>query len=52
MNTGSFSETNLPHLLSDVSCQGSEANLLQCQYSTAVSCGPGEDAAAVCQGGL
>ena len=50
MNTGSFSETSLPHLLSDVDCQGSEANLLQCQYSTTTSCGPTEDAAAVCQG--
>ena len=50
MNTGSFSEANHPHLLSDVDCQGSEASLLQCQYSTTASCGPTEDAAAVCQG--
>ena len=52
VTTGSFtfSETSLPHLLSDVICQGSEANLLQCQYSTADSCGATEDAAVVCQG--
>ena len=51
MTSGSFSGTNLPHLLSDVNCQGSETNLLQCQYSTVVSCGITEDAAVVCQGG-
>ena len=54
VTSGSFrpSETHLPHLLSDVSCQGSETNLLQCQYSTTVSCGATEAAAAVCQGRL
>ena len=54
VTTGSFrfSETSLPHLLSDVICQGSETNLLQCQYSTTVSCGITEDAAVVCQGRL
>ena len=54
VTTGSsrFSETHLPHVLSDVSCQGSETNLLQCHYSTTVSCGATEDAAAVCQGRL
>ena len=51
MTSGSFSETSLPHLLSDVNCQGSETNLLQCQYSNTVSCGTTEDAAVVCQGG-
>ena len=52
MTSSSFSETSLPHLLSDVSCQGSETNLLQCHYSTVVSCGSNEDAEAVCQGSL
>ena len=54
MTTGSsrFRETHLPHVLSDVSCQGSETNLLQCQYSTTVFCGVMEDAAVVCQGRL
>ena len=51
MTSGSFSGTNLPHLLNDVNCLGSETNLLQCQYSTVVSCGVTEDAAVVCQGG-
>ena len=50
MTSGAFSETSLLHLLSDVNCQGSESNLLQCQYSTADSCGATEDAAVVCQG--
>ena len=54
VTTGSFifHETSLPHLLSDVSCQGSETNLLLCQYSTTANCGAKEDAAAVCQGRL
>ena len=52
MTSSSFSETSLPHLLSDVTCQGSETNVLQCQYSTVVSCGSNEDAEVVCQGGL
>ena len=51
MTSGSFSETSLVHLLSDVNCQGSETNLLQCQYSTVGSCGTTEDAVVVCQGG-
>ena len=51
MTSGSFSETSLSHVLSDVSCQGSESTLLQCQYSTSGSCGATEDAAVVCQGG-
>ena len=50
MTSGSFSETSLPHVLSNVSCQGSEANLLQCMYNALASCGPAEDAAVVCQG--
>ena len=54
MTTGSFrfSENSLPHLISSVTCQGSETNLLQCQYSNTVSCETTEDAAIVCQGGL
>ena len=52
MTSSSFSETSLPHLLSDVTCLGSETNLLQCQYSTVVSCGSNEDAEVVCQGEL
>ena len=54
MTTGSFrfSESSLPHLISSVTCQGSETNLLQCQYSNTVSCETTEDAAIVCQGGL
>ena len=54
VTTGSFvfHETSLSHLLSDVICQGSETNLLQCQYSTTATCGATEDAAAVCQGRL
>ena len=54
VTTGSFifHETSLSHLLSDVSCQGSETNLLQCQYSTTANCGATEDAAVVCQGRL
>ena len=50
MTSGAFRETSLLHLLSDVNCQGSESNLLQCQYSTADSCGSTEDAGVVCQG--
>ena len=51
MTSGAFSETSLSHVLSDVTCQGSEPTLLQCQYSISGSCGPKEDAAVVCQGG-
>ena len=51
MTSGSFSETSLSHVLSDVSCQGTEPTLLLCQYSTSGSCGATEDAAVVCQGG-
>jgi len=50
VTSGSFSETSLSHVLSDVSCQGSESNLLLCQYSTSGSCGATEDAAVACQG--
>ena len=50
MTSGSFSETSLSHVLSNVSCQGSESNMLQCQYSTPDGCGATEDAAVVCQG--
>ena len=50
MTSGSFSETSLSHVLSNVSCQGSESNILLCQYSTSGSCGATEDAAVVCQG--
>ena len=46
-----FLQSDLPHLLSGVDCQGPEANLLECLHSTTVSCGPAEVAAAVCQGG-
>ena len=52
VTTGSFSETSLSHVLSNVNCQGSETNLLQCQYSTPDSCGPTEVAAVACQGGM
>ena len=54
VTTGSFrlGESSLPHLVSSVTCQGSETNLLQCQYSNTVSCETTEDAAVVCQGGL
>ena len=54
VTTGSFifHETSLSHLLSEVSCQGSETNLLLCQYSTTANCGAKEDAAVVCQGRL
>ena len=52
VTTGSFIETSLPHLLSNVNCQGSETNLLQCQYSIPNGCGSTEDAAVVCQGGI
>ena len=52
VTTGSFSETSLPHVLSNVNCQGSETNLLQCQYSIPDSCGATEVAAVVCQGGV
>ena len=52
VTTGSFSETSLPHVLSNMNCQGSETNLLQCQYSTPDGCGPTEVAAVVCQGGV
>ena len=51
VTTGSFSETSLPHVLSNVNCQGSETNLLECQYSTPDGCGPTEVAAVACQGG-
>ena len=50
VTSGSFSETSLSHVLSNVSCQGSESNILLCQYSTLGSCGATEDAAVVCQG--
>ena len=50
VTTGSFSETSLPHALSNVNCQGSETNLLQCLYSTPDGCGPTEVAAVACQG--
>ena len=50
VTSGSFRETSVPHVLSDVSCQGSEANLLQCMYNTVASCGQAENAAVVCQG--
>ena len=50
MTSGSFSETSAPHVLSNVSCQGSEANLLQCMYNAVASCGPAENVAVVCQG--
>ena len=50
MTSGSFSETSVPHVLSNVTCQGSEANLLQCMYNAVTSCGPAENAAVVCQG--
>ena len=50
MTSGSFSETSLSHVLSNVNCQGSEANLLQCIYNAVASCEPAENAAVVCQG--
>ena len=50
MTSSSFSETSLPNVLSNISCQGSEANLLQCMYNIVASCGPAENAAVVCQG--
>ena len=52
VTTGSFSETSLSHVLSNMNCQGSESNLLQCQYSTPDGCGPTEVAAVACQGGM
>ena len=54
MTTGSFrlGESSLPHLVRSVACQGSEANLLQCQYTNTFSCETMENAAVVCQGGL
>ena len=54
VTTGSFrlGESSLPQLVSSVACQGSETNLLQCQYSTVISCETTEYAAVVCQGGL
>ena len=48
--TGSFG-TVLEPVLSDVSCDGTEIQLLNCSHTTG-SCTSGEDAAVICQGKL
>ena len=46
-----FSEQQLDILLSDVACDGSETDLLDCATdSRQTFCGPRDDAGAVCQG--
>ena len=52
MGRGAFSEGILPTVLSDITCNGSESNILECgiQKPPAGSCNPFEDAAVVCQG--
>ena len=44
-----YPENSLPLLLTDVNCNGSEQNLLECSYTSGLSLSCG-DAAAVCQG--
>ena len=52
LGRGSFSERILPTVLSDIACNGSESNILECgiQKPPSGSCDSFEDAAVVCQG--
>ena len=51
VTTGRFSETSLPVLIGDLSCNGTESSILKCRYGpgTNTSCGRTEDAGIVCQ---
>ncbi len=45
-----FSEQRLDIFLSDVACNGTEANILECKLNSRETfCGPNDDAGAVCQ---
>ena len=52
VSNGQFSEDSLPMVLGNVSCTGSESELLEClsELESDTSCSPTEDAAVVCQG--
>ena len=51
MPSARFSDGVSTHVISEVSCNGSEPRLLDCPFLTSgSSCGVSEDAAIVCQG--
>ena len=52
VSNGQFSEDSLPMVLGNVSCIGSESELIDClvELELNTSCSPTEDAAVVCQG--
>lgn len=52
LNNAVFSDVRANLLITDISCNGSELSLVECEFNNLLEtfCGPSDDAGVVCQG--